>query len=179
MKRCISTVWLRGACILSAILLGSSMGGALPTASGQTGDPTGAIADSSAPAPTGITITVPIERDITYNLLPGAISGPIAMPASQAVFVMGVNRTIGNRGVGQATLLSSALVPLFIEWTGVESPSAGPSALTDGFSGVLGTHILFIDFNHLLDIEVGPGANTIQLHNSNAVAQTGQIKLIY
>ena len=177
MKRCISTVWLRGACILSAILLGSSMGGALPTASGQTGDPTGAIADSSAPAPTGITITVPIERDITYNLLPGAISGPIAMPASQAVFVMGVNRTIGNRGVGQATLLSSALVPLFIEWTGVESPAA--AVITSGFSGVQGTHILFIDFNHLLDIEVGPGANTIQLHNTNAVAQTGQIKLIY
>jgi hypothetical protein len=61
MKRCISSVWLRGACILSAILLGSSMGGVLPTASGQTGDPTGAIADSSAPAPMGITITVPIE----------------------------------------------------------------------------------------------------------------------
>jgi len=177
MKRCISTVWLRGACILSAILLGSSMGGALPTASGQTGDPTGAIADSSAPAPTGITITVPIERDITYNLLPGAISAPIAMPASQAVFVMGVNRTIGNRGVGQATLLSSALVPLFIEWTGVESPAA--AVITSGFSGVQGTHILFIDFAHTVDIEVGPGANTIQLHNSNAVAQTGQIKLIY
>jgi len=177
MKRCISTVWLRGACILSAILLGSSMGGALPTASGQTGDPTGAIADSSAPAPTGITITVPIERDITYNLLPGAISGPIAMPASQAVFVMGVNRTIGNRGVGQATLLSSALVPLFIEWTGVESPAA--AVITSGFSGVQGTHILFIDFAHTVDIEVGPGANTIQLHNTNAVAQTGQIKLIY
>jgi hypothetical protein len=99
------------------------------------------------------------------------------MPASQAVFVMGVNRTIGNRGVGQATLLSSALVPLFIEWTGVESPAA--AVITSGFSGVQGTHILFIDFAHTVDIEVGPGANTIQLHNTNAVAQTGQIKLIY
>jgi hypothetical protein len=150
------------------------MGGALPTASGQT-------ADSSAPAPMGITITVPQEKDITYNLAAGAVSAPIAMPASQAVFVMGVNRTIGNRGVGQATLLNSGVAPLFIEWTGVESPAA--AAITSGFSGVPGTHILFIDFSHTVDIEVGPlstaGQPTIQLHNTNAAAQTGQIKLIY
>ncbi len=177
MKRCINTVWLRGACILSAVLLGTSMGGLLPTASGQTADSTGANADSSAPAPMGITITVPQERDITYNLAAGAVSAPIAMPGSQAVFVMGVNRTIGNRGVGQATLLSSAIAPLFIEWVGLES-TAG-AVITQGFSGVLGTHILFIDFAHTVDIEVGPGANTIQIHNTNAAAQTGQIKLIY
>jgi hypothetical protein len=99
------------------------------------------------------------------------------MPASQAVLVIGVNRTIFNRGVGQATLLSSGVAPLFIEWTGVESPAA--AAITSGFSSIQGTHILFIDFNHLLDIEVGPGANTIQLHNTNTAAQTGQIKLIF
>jgi len=58
MKRCINTVWLRGACILSAILLGTSMGGAWQTASaadqqgsGQTVDQTGPIEAPLAQAP--------------------------------------------------------------------------------------------------------------------------------
>ena len=176
MKRCMSTVWLRGACILSAILLGTSMGGVWPTASGQTADSTGANADSSAPAPMGITITVPQEKDITYSLLPGAVSAPIAMPASQAVFVMGVNRTIGDRGVGQVTLLRSGIAPLFIEWVGLES-TAG-AAITQGFSGVPGTHILFLNFAHTVDIEVA-SPDTIQIHNGSGITQTGQVKLIW
>ncbi|MGH2362974.1 MAG: hypothetical protein ACRDGM_20795 [bacterium] len=55
MNRYTSTVWLRGAYILSAILLGTSMGGASQTASaaddqlsGQTADQTGPIEGQSA-----------------------------------------------------------------------------------------------------------------------------------
>lgn len=50
MKRYMDTVWLRGVCILSAILLGTSMGGAWQTASAenQTADLTGPIEGQSA-----------------------------------------------------------------------------------------------------------------------------------
>ena len=174
MKRYIDTVWLRGACILSAILLGSSMGGALQTASGQTGDSTGAIADSSAPAPLVITITVPQERDINYNLPAGAISAPITLPANQAVFVMGVQTALGFRGVGQVTLLRIA--GSFIEWVGLES-TAG-AVITQGFSGVAGTHILFLDFSHQVSIEVA-SPDTIRIHNGSIGIRTGQVKMIY
>ncbi len=58
MNRYTGTVWLRGACILSAILLGTSMGGAWQTASaadqqvsGQTADLTGPIEAPLAQAP--------------------------------------------------------------------------------------------------------------------------------
>ena len=179
MKRCMSTVWLRGACILSAILLGTSMGGVWPTASGQTADSTGANADSSAPAPMGITITVPQEKNITYNLAAGAISPLITLPANQAVFLMGVNRTIGYRGVGQVTLLkipSTDPSGGFIEWVGLESTFG--AAITDGFSSVPGTHILFIDYDHQVAIEVG-SPDTIRIHNASTIQHTGHVKLIY
>jgi len=181
MKRYTGTAWLRGAVILSVILIGTSMGGSLQTAS-AAGNPFDKLqsqidalqAQVNALIATGGAVQ---SLEVPYSLAIGEISAPITLVTDKPVLVMGVNSTIGNRGVGQVTILHPSVSPFFIEWVGLES-TAG-AVITQGFSGVAGTHILFLDFAHTVDIEVGPGANTIQLHNSNAVAQTGQIKLIY
>jgi hypothetical protein len=64
----------------------------------------------------------------------------------------------------------------FLEWTGIESPAA--AAITSGFSSVAGTHIVYLDFSHLVDIQVDT-ADSFRIHNGNTVAQTGQVTLIW
>ena len=64
----------------------------------------------------------------------------------------------------------------FIEWVGLES-TAG-AAITQGFSGVLGTHILYCDFAHQVDLEVN-NATSMRVTNSAAAARTGRITLIW
>jgi hypothetical protein len=128
---------------------------------------------ASASAPTVQSLTVP------YSLAAGANSAPINVPRNVPVQVMGVTTTIGERGVGQATLFSPTDPPLFIEWTGVESPSvAGAAVVTSGYSDVPGTHILFLDYGNFVDIEVD-SSTTIHIHNSSGGLRTGSVKLIW
>lgn len=118
---------------------------------------------------------VPNYRVITFNLAPGATSAPILVPViNQAVSVMGVQTNVGDRGVGQVSLLRVS--GSFLEWTGIESPAG--AALTSGFNSVAGTHIVFIDFSHTLDIEVAD-ADHIQIHNSNPGPMAGKITLMW
>lgn len=87
---------------------------------------------------------------------------------------MGCQTTIGYRGIGSVTLLH---VPSsFIEWVGLESPAG--AAITQGFSGTAGTHILYLDYSHLVDVRVA-GPDTILIHNGNSITQTGDLKLIW
>lgn len=116
---------------------------------------------------------------IQFNLAPGAISAPIIPPANRPTFVMGVTTTATSNGygVGQVTLLPNAGI---FNWTGLESTN--PSAITQGFSfgspGDVGFHIVYIDYNHTVDIEVnGPG--TIRVHNESATAKAGHLTLIW
>jgi hypothetical protein len=119
-------------------------------------------------------ITTPNAAFISYNLAPGAITGPIAPVANQAVAVTGVQTTLGYRGVGQVTLLR---VPgSFLEWVGLESPSA--AAITSGFSGTPGTHIVYLDFSHQVDIEVNT-TDTFRIHNGSTGQRTGNVSLIW
>ena len=181
MKRYTGTGWLKGACILSVILIGTSMGGSLQTAS-AAGNPFDKLqsqidalqAQVNALIATGGAVQ---SLEVPYSLAIGEISAPITLVTDKPVLVMGVNSTIGNRGVGQVTILHPSVAPFFIEWVGLESPAA--AVVTSGFSSVQGTHILFLDFNHQLDIEVGPGGNTIQIHNTRNAAQTGSVKLVW
>jgi hypothetical protein len=122
------------------------------------------------------TITVPNEASVSYALAAGANSGAIAPTSGVPVLVMGVQTTVGNRGVGHVTLLHPAVAPFFIEWVGLES-TAG-AAITQGFSAVVGTHIVYIDFAHTVDIEVN-SADTIRIHNGNGAAMTGVVRLIW
>jgi hypothetical protein len=119
-------------------------------------------------------ITTPNGAIIGYNLAPGANSGAIKPAASQAVHVMGVQNTIGFRGVGDVTLLR---VPgSFLEWVGLESPSG--AAITSGFSGTPGTHIVFLDFSHQVDIQVDT-TDTFRIHNGSTGLRTGNVTLIW
>jgi hypothetical protein len=119
-------------------------------------------------------ITTPNATFISYNLAAGAITGPITPVANQAVLVMGVQNTLGTRGVGQVTLLR---VPSsFLEWVGLESPT--PAAITSGFSGAAGTHIVFLDFAHQVDIEVNT-TDTFRIHNGSTGQRAGNVTMIW
>ena len=120
------------------------------------------------------TITTPNETFFTYNLAAGASSAAITPIANAPVLVQGVQTTLGYRGVGHVSLLR---VPSsFLEWTGIESPAA--AAITSGFSGTKGTHILYLDYSHLVDLQVDT-TDSFVIHNGNSIAQTGIVTLIW
>ena len=120
------------------------------------------------------TVTVPNAASVTYNLAAGANTGAITPVANQPVLVMGCQFSVGFRGVAQATILR--IPASFIEWVGLES-TAG-AAITQGFSGTAGTHILYLDFSHQVDIEVN-SPDTIRIHNGSAGVRTGNVRLIW
>lgn len=120
------------------------------------------------------TITTPNETVVNYNLAAGASSSAITPVSNEPVFVQGIQTTLGYRGVGHVSLLR---VPSsFLEWTGIESPAS--AAITSGFSGVKGTHILYLDYSHLVDIQVDT-TDAFIIHNGNSIAQTGVVTLIW
>src|SRR5580698_8725285 len=120
------------------------------------------------------TISTPNASKISYNLSAGASSAAVTPAESVPVLVMGVQNNLGYRGVGQVSMLR---VPSsFLEWTGIESPSA--AAITSGFSGTAGTHILYLDFSHLVDIQVA-STDTFVIHNANTIAMAGVVTLIW
>jgi hypothetical protein len=127
------------------------------------------------PLASGQTITAPNSEFFAYVLTPGANSAPISIPvAHRAILVMGQQNAFGFRGVGQVTLL---WVPgSFLEWVGLESPD--PAAITSGFSNTPGTHIVFLDFNHEVDIQVNT-ADSFVVHNSSTASRYGSVTLIW
>jgi hypothetical protein len=122
-------------------------------------------------------ISVPNASVISYNLAAGANSAAITVPVpDQPVLLMGTCTTVNFRGVGHVSLFRPSVAPNFIEWVGLES-TAG-AAITQGFSAVAGTHILFLDFSHQVDIEVQSGTQ-IRVHNGAAAVRTGIVKMIW
>jgi hypothetical protein len=120
------------------------------------------------------TIKTPNALAVNYNLAPGANSATVTPAASQPVLVTGVQNTVGYRGVGEVTLLR---VPAsFLEWVGIESPAG--AAITSGFSAAAGTHIVYLDFSHRVDIQVA-SADTFLIHNGNSIPMTGTLTLIW
>jgi hypothetical protein len=120
------------------------------------------------------TITTPNAAVIKYSLAAGANSADVTPAESTPVLVMGVQNDLGYRGVGEVALLH---VPSsFLEWTGIESPAA--AALTSGFSGAAGTHILYLDYSHTVQIEVA-STDTFLIHNGNTVPMAGVVTLIW
>lgn len=120
------------------------------------------------------TVATPNAAFVSYNLAPGASSGAITPPANQASLVMGTQTAVGYRGVGMVTMLR---VPSsFLEWTGLESTSG--SAITQGFSGSAGTHILYLDFSHTVDLRVNT-TDTFIVHNGNGSTATGNVTMVW
>lgn len=120
------------------------------------------------------TISVPNASKVTYNLAAGASSTAVTPAENVPVLVMGVQNNLGYRGVGQVSMLH---VPSsFLEWTGIESPAA--AAITSGFSGTAGTHVVYLDYSHLVDIQVA-STDTFIIHNANTIAMSGVVTLVW
>jgi hypothetical protein len=111
---------------------------------------------------------------VDYNLANGAVSAAIEIPPNIPVTVTGTQINTGFRGVGTAVLLS--IPGNFLEWTGLESTNG--SVITQGFDSVAGTHILYIDFLHSVDVEVAT-PTSIQIHNSSGVPASGTVTLTW
>jgi hypothetical protein len=114
------------------------------------------------------------RASISYNLPNGASTAAVTPVTNRPVLVMGTQNSVGFRGVGFVNLLH---VPgQFLEWTGLESTSG--SAITEGFSSTTGTHIVFLDFDHSVDIQVNT-ADTFVVHNNSGGTASGVVTLIW
>lgn len=131
-------------------------------------------------------ITTPNAAFISYNLATsGTNSVPITPVAGQAVLVMGTETgatDCSNPGVGQVSLLRSAgtpspfITPPMLVWTGLESTSS--SVITQGASATAGTHILYIDSGHRVDLQVNT-ASTFVVHNGSCGGVKGNVTMIW
>jgi hypothetical protein len=119
------------------------------------------------------TITTPNAAFISYNLAAGANSAPITPATNRSVLVMGCT-TGSDFGVGHVSL--EHIPSTAIQWAGVESYQ--PAAITGGLSNTVGTHIVYINGEHTVDIQVA-SADTIRVHNGNANAATGNVTLVW
>ena len=118
-----------------------------------------AIITSMVAANATQTIQTPNAAFISYSLASGASSAPITPSTNKSVLVMGCCTTGG--GVGQVSLLH--IPGIIIDWVGLESYSG--AAITQGFSSTAGTHIVYIEGHHFVEIQVA-SADTIRIHNA-------------
>jgi hypothetical protein len=65
-------------------------------------------------------------------------------------------------------------------WVGLESTNSVQNAgITQGIGSVAGAHIVFLDLNHQVDIQVA-GADTILIHNAEVAATVaGNVTLVW
>jgi hypothetical protein len=120
------------------------------------------------------TITTPNAAFISWSLATGASSAPITPASNRSVLVMGCT-TVGYLGVGQVSLIHIPSGGGFY-WVGLESPFG--AAITSGFSSTAGDHIVSINADHFVDIQVA-SADTIRVHNGTAFTMAGNVTLIW
>ncbi len=182
MKRYARPVWLRGAFILSVILIGTSMGGSLQTVLAE-GNPLRELEQKVRNLQAqvdALTISGGAVQSLVvpYSLGPGAFSAPITPVRGKAVLVIGVLDTPGlpfHSGVGQATILSTGSDPQLLQWVGVGA-LGGP--IISGTSAVFGTRIAPLSSVAPVAIEVYNGESFI-VHNNGPDQQIGYVKLIW
>jgi hypothetical protein len=64
-------------------------------------------------------------------------------------------------------------------WVGLESGTGGTTTTTTaGISSSAGTHIVYIDFGHGVDIQVN-SADTIRVHNAGGFTVAGNVTLVW
>ena len=119
-------------------------------------------------------ITAPNAAFISYSLAANTNSAVITPATNRWVLVGGCCTTLGFQGVGQVSLLH--IPSSFMEWVGLESLAG--AAITSGNSGVAGVHIVYIDFNHKVDIQVA-SVDTIRVHNGNTITVAGNVTLVW
>ena len=119
-----------------------------------------------------IFVSAPSAFSFSYSLGPGGVTGCIFPPVGIPVQVIGVDTTLGDRGVGEVSMLHVTSGFAFLEWVGLDSPSA--AAITSGFDGPVGGKIVFLDFVHTNQIEVC-SADTFRVHNKSGTTHTGVV----
>jgi hypothetical protein len=122
------------------------------------------------------TITTPNAVNIAYNLM-GGNSAAITPASNRAVLVMGC-QTSGAQSVGQVSLLHITSPSHFITWVGLESFNGSGTGFTSGSSSTAGTHIVYIEHNHTVEIQVA-SANTIRVHSFAGGTIAGNVTLIW
>ena len=142
-----------------------------------------AIITSAVVANATQTITTPNAAKVTYNLAAGANSAVITPATNTSVLVMGCCTTADNASAGQVTLVHIPPVAGapsgFMRWTGLESYAlATPSTIVSGTSSAAGTHLVYIDFNHLVDIQTASGGSVL-IHNGSSGARAGNVTLVW
>jgi hypothetical protein len=120
-------------------------------------------------------LTTPNAAFVSYNLAASANSAPIGLATNRSVQVMGCCTTPNTTaGVGQVSLIH--IPSTDVRWVGLESPSNSASTITSGHGST--GHIVYIDFNHYVEIQVA-SADTIRVHNGLGVSATGNVTLIW
>jgi hypothetical protein len=126
------------------------------------------------------TITTPNSASFAYDLAPGA-NGENIRPASNTPVMILADQTgtvCGCDDVGSSLMtVVNSTVDGELVWNGFESNRGG---LTSGFSPTAGTHIMFTDFSHLVDLQV-TNATSFHVHNSSSSSFTynGNVTLIW
>jgi hypothetical protein len=123
------------------------------------------------------TITTPNAAFISYSLGAGANSAPITPTTNRSVVVMGCGTGPSQNSVGHVSLLH--IPGGGMTWAGLESYSGSPSTITSGYSNSVGIHIVYIDYQHLVEIQVN-SADTIRVHSRAAGGTaTGNVTFIW
>jgi hypothetical protein len=110
----------------------------------------------------------PRRAVVPFNLAPGEISAPIAIPPGGPVFVMGATAS-GLQEVGWAILLGT---PTSLFWTDTDGPRN---------TNIAGTRIISIVMGEAIDIEVND-SQSIRIHSNvgtGGVSLAGAVKLIW
>jgi len=118
----------------------------------------------------------PNEAFLIYDLAPGTDSVAVTPIAHRGVLVMGQQNAPGTNSVGQVTMQNTGT---FLEWVGLESFSgAATTTTTAGASVGPGAHVVFLDFQHLVDIQVS-SAQAFRVHNGAATERFGSVTVIW
>jgi hypothetical protein len=122
------------------------------------------------------TITTPNAAFISFNLAGGANSATITPATNKSVLIMGCTTRISFPAVGQVSLIH--IPSNIMAWVGVESFNGSTAKVIQGLSATAGTHIVYIDFSNLVDIQVA-SADTIRVHNGDVNTLAGNVTLIW
>ncbi len=109
------------------------------------------------------------------NVNAGTSGTVFTPPANLPVMVIACQTNTGNVGSSEMTVVNSAGFDNELVWSGLESNAGG---VTAGFSPTAGTHIIFIDFAHQVDLQVNNGTS-FKIHNGSSVTQRVVVTMIW
>lgn len=137
-----------------------------------------AIATLAVLAQAAEAIATPKSMTVTYKLAPGANSPAIKPVANTPVMILadqtGTACRCDDVGSSLMTVVSSTVDGELV-WNGFESRGGG---LTEGFTGSAGAHIMYIDYEHVVDLEVS-NSTSFHVHNAGGETYNGTVTLIW